>query len=128
MKKYTRMDRLNKLSKSVLGEIIEELYPYEEYGMITVTEVDLSKDLRHAKVYISIFLEDTHKKSEDDVVEKLKKDEYRIKKGLVDRIRMKYTPELRFIPDETQKQADEIYRLLENDKETGDERPYSSDT
>ncbi len=121
MKNYSRMERLNKISRSVLGEIMEDLYAYEDYGMITVTNVDISKDLRHAKVYLSIFLDKEHKKSEEDVLNKIEKDEYLIKKSLVERVRMKYTPQLVFIVDETQKKVEEIYRIIEENRKDSDE-------
>jgi len=115
MKQYSRMDKLNRLVQTVLGEIIEKSYPYERYGMITVTEVDLSKDLRHAKVFFSVFLDEEHTITENEVLAFLEKDEYIIKRSLVSQVRMKYTPKLHFILDHTQQKADEIYRLLEKE-------------
>jgi ribosome-binding factor A len=115
MKQYSRMDKLNRLVQTVLGEVIEKSYPYERYGMITVTEVDLSKDLRHAKVFFSVFLDEEHTITENEVLAFLEKDEYIIKRSLVSQVRMKYTPKLHFILDHTQQKADEIYRLLEKE-------------
>ncbi|HOO59731.1 MAG TPA: 30S ribosome-binding factor RbfA [Candidatus Mcinerneyibacteriales bacterium] len=115
MKQYSRLDKLNRLVQTVLGEIIEGAYPYERYGMITITEVELSRDLRHAKIYISVFLDKEHTVKEEEVISVLEKDEYKIKKELVSQVRMKYTPKLHFIPDHTQEKADEIYRLLEKE-------------
>ncbi|HDS03087.1 MAG TPA: 30S ribosome-binding factor RbfA [Firmicutes bacterium] len=115
MKQYSRMDKLNRLVQTVLGEIIEKSYPYERYGMITVTEVDLSKDLRYGKVFFSVFLDEEHTITENEVLAFLEKDEYIIKRSLVSQVRMKYTPKLHFILDHTQQKADEIYRLLEKE-------------
>lgn len=109
------MDKLNRLVQTVLGEIIEGAYPYEHYGMITITDVELSRDLRHAKIYISVFLDKEHTVTEDEVLAFLEKEEYKIKKELASQVRMKYTPKLHFIPDHTQDRADEIFRILEKE-------------
>ncbi len=53
MKKRT--DRLNSLLKEVLSEVIRgEVRHPDVHPLFTVTSVDITKDLRHAKVYISV--------------------------------------------------------------------------
>lgn len=50
-----RTDRLNSLLKEVISEVIrKEVKNPHVHQLITVTSVDITKDLRHAKVYVSV--------------------------------------------------------------------------
>jgi len=50
-----RVDRLNSLLKEVLSEVIRrDVQNRNIPDLVTVTRVDITKDLRHAKVYISM--------------------------------------------------------------------------
>ena len=50
-----RTDRLNSLLKEVITEVIHKDVKHPlVWELTTVTRVDISKDLRHAKVYVSI--------------------------------------------------------------------------
>ena len=58
-----RVDRLNSLLKEVISEVIRKEVQHPDINeFITVTRVDITKDLRHAKVYISIIGTDDKKK------------------------------------------------------------------
>ena len=109
MKKYSRIDKLNKLVRRVLGNIIEKEYDFADYGMISVFEVSIAPDLRNADVFISVY----DGKSEDVVIEKLQKDEYKIKKLLAAEVRMKYLPKLHFKKELKYDKAQEVFDILE---------------
>jgi ribosome-binding factor A len=50
-----RVDRLNSLLKEVISEVImRDVRNPHVSPLVTVTKVDISKDLHHAKVYISV--------------------------------------------------------------------------
>jgi len=49
-----RMRRVNHLVREVLGEAIPELKD-PRIGLVTITGVETSPDLRHARVYVSVF-------------------------------------------------------------------------
>lgn len=58
----SRVDRLNSLLKEVISEVIREDVKNPHVGtLITVTRVDITKDLHHAKVYISVIGSDAQK-------------------------------------------------------------------
>ncbi len=59
-----RTTRLNSLLKEVLSEVIHRNVknPKLDDKLITVTKVDISKDLQHAKIYISVIGDDADKK------------------------------------------------------------------
>src|SRR6056297_4130319 len=93
--------RVNKHVQEALGRIINEEYNYKDTGLITVNKVEVSRDLRNAKVYVSVLLEDEHYFTKEDIIEKLEKEEYLIKDILKNRITLKYLPKLHFMLDES---------------------------
>ena len=48
-----RMKRVNEQVMRELSQLIRTHLPVEDYGLITVTEVDISKDLKTGNVFIS---------------------------------------------------------------------------
>jgi len=107
------MKKVNKHVQEALGRIINEEYDYKDTGLITVNKVEVSRDLRHAKVYVSVLLDDEHDFTREDVIEKLDREEYLIKDILKNRITLKYLPELNFILDESLDKAEKIYDIIE---------------
>lgn len=58
----SRVDRLNSLLKEVISEVIRNDVRNPHVGtLITVTRVDITKDLHHAKVYISVIGDENEK-------------------------------------------------------------------
>lgn len=112
MKSFSRLDRLNKEVQRLVGSYCEREYEYEEYGMITVTDVHLSPDLRHARVLVSIFIPASSSQTREDIVALLNSDEYKIKAEIAHGIRMKYLPKLHFYLDDSQDKVDEVTNIL----------------
>jgi ribosome-binding factor A len=83
-------------------------------GFVTVTGVNLSSDLRHAKIFVSIMGSDEQKK---ETLEALGHAAGWIRHELGQRIRMKYLPELFFLPDTSQEYGEKIDRLLDEIKD-----------
>lgn len=54
MQRYNRMDRVSNLLHREISEIIEHEVKDDRLGMVTVTGVDVSKDMKYAKVYFSV--------------------------------------------------------------------------
>ncbi len=52
-----RIERLNKVIKVELGQIILREFEFNEGVLVTITRVDTSPELSQAKVYISVFPE-----------------------------------------------------------------------
>ena len=58
-----RTDRLNSLLKEVISEVIKRDVRNPHVGeLLTVTRVDITKDLHYAKVYISVLAMQNRKK------------------------------------------------------------------
>lgn len=82
-------------------------------GLITVTRVELSDDLKHAKAFISV-MPDTHAKI---TMHGLTSATGRIRRDVMDRIHIKEMPTLRFVYDEGLKAQMEVMALLEKDRQ-----------
>lgn len=82
-------------------------------GLITVTRVELSDDLKHAKAFISV-MPDKHAKI---TMHGLTSATSRIRRDVMDRIHIKEMPTIRFVYDEGLKAQMEVMALLEKDRQ-----------
>lgn len=81
-------------------------------GLVTVTRVELSEDLKHAKAFISV-MPDKHAKV---TMHGLTSATSRLRRDVMDRIHIKEMPTLRFVYDEGLKAQMEVMALLERDR------------
>ncbi len=79
-------------------------------GFVTITGVEMSPDLRHARVYVSTLGSDAEKKASLDT---LNHAAGWIRHELGQRIRMKFLPEIVFRIDSSQEYGERIDRLLD---------------
>jgi len=79
-------------------------------GFVTVTGVEMSPDLRHAKVYVSTMGNAAEKKASLDT---LNHAAGWIRRELGQRIRIKFLPEIVFHYDTSQEYGERIDRLLD---------------
>ena len=97
------------LSKHILSN---ELYiKHTKNTIITITEVRISKDLRHAKVYVS-----SVGGNEEYIAKSLNNSANVFSKLVAKEIQTKYSPKLSFFPDLVHKKVKEINNLI---KENG---------
>jgi ribosome-binding factor A len=102
-----RQKRVNSLLKKHLSKIIFQFFDFGE-SLVTVTEVDTSKDIKHATVRISVYpLE-----SKDKILKKINDDIYQIQKALNNKLEMKFVPKIRFEFDQTGKKVQEVTEAL----------------
>jgi len=105
---YLRIDRINELIKETLAEIIQKEADIPLGVFVTVSRVDTSKDLRYARVFVSVFPEKHFRK----ILEHLAKRVYSLQGLLNKRLQMKPLPRIRFVADKTEVEADKIEKLL----------------
>ncbi len=79
--------------------------------MASVTHVEISKDLKYAKAYISVFDTDKLKKS---TIETLTHAEHFIKNEIGARLRIRRLPEITFILDTSIEYSSKISEMLKN--------------
>jgi ribosome-binding factor A len=105
-----RMRRVNEAIREVLGDAIATELKDPRIGFVTVTEVDTSPDLRTAKVYVSVLgSEDERERS----LEGLRSSHGVLQGKIAGAMRLKRTPTLTFVYDETAERGDRISRLLD---------------
>jgi ribosome-binding factor A len=84
-------------------------------GFVTVTGVDISPDLRHAKVFISSMGSEAEKKAD---LETLNHASGWVRHELGQRIRMKFLPEIVFYSDRSLDYGERIDRLLDETRKS----------
>lgn len=109
----TRTGRLNSEVQKTLTKIIaNELKDPRIKGLITITKTEVSADLSHAKVFVSILAE--NKKAEQTTFDILVNSSSFIRKSLSEKLNMRLTPEIHFFKDTTWEEAAKMDRLLDS--------------
>lgn len=83
---------------------------------ISVTEVRMTPDLRHATAYVKALLRAGPKVSDEDVVHALRQNTAFLQREVAQRLGLKFAPKLRFRKDESFAEADRIEALLRDPK------------
>jgi len=104
--------KLGDLIQRELSELVQRELRDPRVGMITLTGVDVSPDLSHAKVFFTT-LESGHV---EDAREGLKRAAGFLRSQLAKRIKLYTTPELRFEYDESVERGDRLSRLIDSTK------------
>ncbi len=86
-------------------------------GFVTVTGVQVSPDLRHARIFVSLMGSESEKK---ESLEALNRANGWVRHELGQRIRMKYLPEITFLTDTSQEYGERIDRLIDEIREHED--------
>jgi ribosome-binding factor A len=105
-----RLERVRKLLKREIGELIRRQLPVDEVGLINVNDVTVASNLHTAVVYIGVLGGETQKKRAMEALELNRK---RIQGFLGRAITLKYTPQLRFVLDESVERGNRVLRILE---------------
>lgn len=104
------MRRVNEAVREVLSGHITDDLKDPRIGFVTVTGVDTSPDLRHARVYVSVLGTDHEK---EQALEGLRSSAGFLQAKVGEELRMKRTPTLEFHYDESIERGMRITRLLE---------------
>lgn len=117
MHPYKRSQRLSVLLKEEVADIIMNKIKDPRLGFITVTDLELSDDLRNAKVFISVL------KAEDRVqsLQILNEAKGFVRGEIAKRLRIKIIPTFEFVFDESIERGFRIDELLKEIKKTSEE-------
>lgn len=117
-----RTERLNSLLREVISEVIvREVKNPHISQLSTVTSVDISKDLHHAKVYISVIGDQADK---EETLSALNSAAGFISLTASKKVTMRYFPNLKFYIDETAEKhmrIDSILKEIENERTQADQ-------
>ena len=104
-----RIERLNHTYQEEISMIIMQEIKDEEIKFVTITGVDVTSDLSFAKVYYTV-LDDSKKESTEKA---LKNASGFIRRELMDRMDIRYTPELDFKYDESIEYSKKIENIID---------------
>ncbi len=111
-----RPERLAEAIKKEISELLREELKDPRIGFVSITSVEVSKDLRCASVYASVFGEPAQQKASIDALQKA---QGFIRGELGRRIRLRYTPEITFKLDQSISRGSRIIALMEEIREKG---------
>ena len=107
-----RTERVQSLIRHELGEILQqEIKDPRIAGLVSVTAVEVTPDLRHARVFLSVYGE---KDDEAAASKALAKAQPFLRHELGSRLGLRYAPQLEMRLDHSMEYADEVNRLLKN--------------
>jgi ribosome-binding factor A len=109
-----RIAQINELVRQEINKLFLTEIEFPKNCLVTITQVETSKDLRHARIWLSVIPTTYTKK----VLEKLNKNIGHLQFLLNKKLSLKPLPRLNFVIDETEKKASEIEQLLDRIKES----------
>lgn len=104
-----RSHRVAEQMKKEIAAIIEHQVKDPRIGFITITNVEVSNDLRHAKIYFSSLGNNEEQKKS---LEGLDKAKGFIRKEIAQRINLRYAPEILFRIDTSIEHGVKISKIL----------------
>jgi ribosome-binding factor A len=105
-----RITRVNELLKRERSLVVERKISVDVTALVTVTEVQTSGDLLHAKAFISVYGSEEQKAQ---VMRLLLGRRKEIQQLMMKHVTLKFTPVLEFKLDDRYGQADKVLRLLD---------------
>ncbi len=112
-----RTERLNDLLREEISDLLRRgVKDPRVIGLVTITDVDVSPDLRRAKVYVSVMGTDKEKAS---TYRALGAAAHFLQRELRRRLTIRRTPELEFCPDDSLERGARILALLEEARDDG---------
>jgi ribosome-binding factor A len=111
-----RLQRVRELLKREIGEAIRREMPADEAGLITVTDVDVSGDLRLATVFTSILGTAEQQKKGFTL---LRRNRARIQDLIAKSVVLKYTPRLRFALDDSVVRGNRVLQIIDELEKAG---------
>ena len=106
-----RNERVRKtLMKEISDILLREIKDPRISGLISITDVEVSHDNSYAKVYYSILAKEDKK---EEIMEAIQKNPPKIRYEVGKRVRLRLTPELNFILDESLERGARITSLID---------------
>ena len=106
-------NRIGRINEEIQRELAEQIRflkdpRVSQVGMVSITRVDTTGDLRYARIYVSCL----NKDQEKDVMKGLKSAAGYLRRELGHALQLRYTPELQFIADDSIQYGAHILEVL----------------
>ena len=108
---YKRTVRVGQQIREILGQIALKHIDLSHLGFITFTEVNVSPDLRSAKIFYSVL---NPKYSKDELQAAMNDLQKAFRKYIGPELKIKNIPKLKFYFDESQEYTEKVDKLLKN--------------
>ena len=119
-----RINRINEELRKELAALLRELKdPRISSGLVSITRVDTTGDLRYARVYVSAL----DKETEPQVMKGLRSASGFLRREIGHRLALRYTPELQFIADDSIAYGAHILELLRDPERVKPANPANAD-
>ena len=116
-KSFHRTDRVSAQLRRELGTLVREAVREHGLPSVSVSDVEISRDLAHAKVFVTVLQPEKAK----ETVKALKELAPEIRYQLARAVKMRHVPELHFHYDDSVDKGERIDQLLRDDPQPGSE-------
>ena len=118
-------NRIGRINEEIQKELSAQLRTLKDprvsaTGMVSITRVDTTGDLRYARIYISCL----DKSREKDVMKGLKSASGFLRRELGRTLQLRYTPELQFIADDSIQHGAHILEVLRQVEREDEAKPH----
>lgn len=122
-------NRIGRINEEIQRELSDQLRHLKDprisqTGMVSITRVDTTGDLRYARVYISVL----DKTREKEALKGLKSAAGFLRRELGRTLQLRYTPELQFIGDDSIQHGAHILEVLRQMERQEDAREDAEET
>lgn len=105
-----RLTRVNQLLRRELGQAFEKyICPSVKGALVTVTGVEITEELRDAKVFVSVYGSPSQQNS---VMALLQKKRALLQSEIAHNVILRFTPRLQFVLDHTAEKAAKVMEIL----------------
>ena len=111
-REFTRAERVSDAVQQELAVLIRDNVRDPRVGMLSVTDVEISRDLAYAKVFVS-FVGERSQKDIDAALEALNGASGYLRKLLAGSIKLRITPKLQFSYDESGRRGQHLSALID---------------
>lgn len=108
-----RLLRINERMRRVLGEAVSELSD-PRIGFVTITGVKIARDFRNAKVFVSVFGDDSER---EGTLAALRSAHGLLQRAIARDAKLHHTPQLEFVYDDTTDSAMRLEEILRHGEE-----------
>jgi ribosome-binding factor A len=105
----SRAERVGELLKKEISDILQKKISDPRIGFVSITKVDVTDDLRHAQVHVSVF-EDEEKK--DAALQGLRSATGFIRSLVAPHLDLRFVPEIAFKLDNSIEKANRVFAIM----------------